>query len=176
MFLVGPAPYDAGSTVLHRGCTEEVRTVTKMQTAAASLVAAIPAGILSALLVMMFLTHSQNLSGLLPVIVGLALVCAAVVVLMPFGILLFSGKAAAKGADKAGAKAVDADDAELSASEGLLADDDGEIGETVVFDPDSSNELADLADSEIDEATDEDVFADEDDFDDEPKKKKGKKK
>lgn len=151
--------------------------MTKMQTAAASLVAAIPAGILSALLVMMFLTHSENLSGLLPVIVGLALVSSAVVVLMPFGILLFSGKAtaktAAKGADKAGAKAGDADDAELSASEDLLADEDGE---TVVFDPDSANELADLADSEIDEATDEDVFADEDDFDDEPKKKKGKKK
>ncbi len=147
--------------------------MTRMQTAAASLVAAIPAGILATLLVMMFLTHSENLKGLMPVIVGLALVCAATVVVMPFGILLFSGKSSAKAAPKAagktGAKADD--EAEVSASEDLLADEDEEMGETIVFDPDSSNDLSDLADSEIDEDTEEDPFEE-----DEPPKKKGKKK
>lgn len=147
-----------------------------MQTAAASLVAAIPAGILATLLVMMFLTHSENLKPAMMGAAGATLLFTAVVVLLPFGILLFSGKSAAKAAaktsGKAGAKADDAEDAEVSASEDLLVDEEEEFGETVVFDPDSSNDLADLADDEFDESTEEDLFEEED----EPPKKKGKKK
>lgn len=150
-----------------------------MQTAAASLVAAIPAGILATLLVMMFLTHAENLKGLMPVFVGAALLCAVVVVIMPFGILLFSGKSGAKAATKAtgkpGAKADEAGDAEVSGSGELLASEEEEFGETVVFDPDSSSNLADIADSEIDEETDEDIFDDEE-IEEELPKKKGKKK
>lgn len=150
-----------------------------MQTAAASLVAAIPAGILATLLVMMFLTHAENLKGLMPVFVGAALLCAVVVVIMPFGILLFSGKSGAKAATKATgkpeAKADEAGDAEVSGSGELLASEEEEFGETVVFDPDSSSNLADIADSEIDEETDEDVFDDEE-IEEELPKKKGKKK
>ncbi len=144
-----------------------------MQTAAASLVAAIPAGILATLLVMMFLTQSENLKGLMPVFVILTLLCAAIVLLMPFGILLYSGKASTKAAPKAAGKAGakgDDEEAEVSASEELLASEDEEFGETVVFDPNSSNEPA-LEEEE----TDEDLFAEEE-IEEELPKKKGKKK
>ncbi len=152
-----------------------------MQTAAASLVAAIPAGILATLLVMMFLTQAGNLPTMLMVIAGSTLVASAMAVLMPFGILLFSGKsatkAAPKAAGKAGAKAsADDGEAEVSGSDELLASEDEEFGETVVFDPDSSSNMADFADSEIEEETDEDVFADEEEIEEELPKKKGKKK
>lgn len=159
------------STLLHRGCSEKVRTVTRMQTAAASLVAALPAGILATVLVMMFLTHMENLNTGMMAIAGSTLIVAAALLLMPFGILLFSGKAATKAAPKAaaGGKAADADEAVVTADDELLADDDGEINETVEFDPSSVSE-ADVFD---DEPTDEDVF---EEVEEELPKKKGKKK
>lgn len=146
-----------------------------MQTAAASLVAAIPAGILAALLVMMFLSHMENLTGLMPVFLGLTLVLVAAVVLMPFGILIFSGKSAAKAAapkaDKKSSK-TDDDDAEVRAGDEILADEDGEIGETVEFHGDSSD-LEAFDDAEALEATDDELFDEEEEA---KPKKKGKKK
>jgi hypothetical protein len=150
-----------------------------MQTAAASLVAALPAGILAALLVMMFLSHAENLKGLLPIFIGIALIPVAAVVLMPFGILLFSGKAAAKAAPKVDKKSANADDEELVSDDDgeLVADEDGEIGETVEFEGGSSSDVEVFDDEAFDdealEATDDELFDDEEDV---KPKKKGKKK
>lgn len=144
-----------------------------MQTAGASLVAAIPAGILATLLVMMFLRHSENLPMMLQVITGGTLLFAAVVALTPFGVLLFGGKkkAAPAPADKAkGATAVSDDDeeAEVIASDEL--EEDGDIAQTVDFDTDSVEALDDDDTATLD---DDDLFADDDD---EPATKKKKKK
>jgi len=153
---------------------EKVRIVTRMQTAAASLVAAIPAGILAALLAMMFMTQLDSMKPMVMVAAGGSLLAAAVVVLMPFGILLFSGKSAAKAAPKAADKKAvakgDDDEAELSADEGYVAE--SEVEETVEFRGDSSSEVMAFDDDDL-EPTDEDLFDEEEEV---KPKKKGKKK
>jgi len=148
-----------------------------MQTAAVSLVAAIPAGILVALLVMMILSHSENFKTVTWAAAAVSLALSAVTLLMPFGILLFSGKAAAKApaktADKKAAAIADDDEPEVSASDELLADEDGEIGETVEFHGDMSDDIETFDDSEAFEPTDDDLFDEEEEV---KPKKKGKKK
>ncbi|HUQ69829.1 MAG TPA: hypothetical protein VM165_09920, partial [Planctomycetaceae bacterium] len=62
--------------------------MTRMQTAATSLVAAIPAALLATLLAMAFLNHSESLKGMLFVLVAATLTCAALVAALPFGILV----------------------------------------------------------------------------------------
>lgn len=143
--------------------------MTRMQTAAASLVAAVPAALLAALLVMAFLSHSENLKGAVMGVVGGALVVSAGVALMPFGILIFGGKAKKKPAAAAESQAtavVDDEDESLATSDDIeTADAEAdelteEVEETVDFD---SGQLSDVADTAFDE---------EDFFDDEPPKKK----
>ncbi|MDZ4687920.1 MAG: hypothetical protein SH850_22845 [Planctomycetaceae bacterium] len=152
--------------------------MTRMQTAAASLVAAIPAALLAALLAMAFLNHSESLKGMVMVLVGTTLACAALVAAMPFGILIFTGKKKAK-ADVSASQAnptvvVDGDEEEgMSTGDDIVTADDEEpteeISETVDFD---SAELSDVVDTELDDdLSDEDLFGD-----DEPPKKKKKKK
>jgi hypothetical protein len=149
--------------------------MTRMQTAAASLVAAIPAGFLAALLVMAFLNSSENLKGLVMVLVGATLVSGALIAAMPVGILIFGGKKKPK-ADVAASQPVETmvvDDDEMSTGDEIFTADSEleepteEISETVDFD---SAELSDLADTDFEEIADDDVFDEEED--DAPKKKK----
>jgi hypothetical protein len=143
--------------------------MTRMQTAAASLVAAIPAALLASLIVLAFLSHDGSLKGLMPVVAGVTLACAASVALMPFGILVFGGKAKKKAAavseSQATPTAVVDEDESLATSDDIeTADAEAdelteEVEETVDFD---SGQLSDVADTAFDE---------EDFFDDEPPKK-----
>lgn len=159
---------------VNRNAFEKVRPVTRMQTAAASLVAAVPAGILAALLAMMFMTQLDSMKPMVMVAAGGSLLAAAVVVLMPFGILLFSGKSAAKAAPKAADKKAAAkggdDEPEMSGDEGYVSE--SEVEETVEFHGDLSSEVEAFDDEDL-EPTDEDLFDDEEEV---KPKKKGKKK
>lgn len=149
--------------------------MTRTQTAATSLVAAIPAGLLAALLVMAFLTNSENLKGMAMVLVGTTLVVAAGIALLPVGIMVFGGKKKPR-ADVAASQAtsVIADDEEMSTGDEIVtADsevDEGteEIAETVDFD---SGDLSEVEDTELEDLadSDEDLFVE-----DEPPKKKRK--
>jgi hypothetical protein len=145
-----------------------------MQLAAASLVAAIPAGILATLLVMMILSHSENFKTMTWVAVGGSLLFSSVTLLMPFGILVLSGKSAAKAAapkaaDKKPAKADD-DEPEVTGDDALMSD--SEVEETVEFHGESSSEVEAIDDEDLEVTDDEDFFDEEE----EKPKKKGKKK
>ena len=63
----------------------------RTQRALTSLVAAIPAGFLGYLLVMVFLNQADSLSTKMQVVVGLTLLVTGIVALMPF-ILLIPGR------------------------------------------------------------------------------------
>lgn len=95
--------------------------MTKYSLSAASLVAAIPAGYLAYLLVMTFLNKPgfNELAGFFQIIAGLSLTLVTLMVLMPFGILIF-GKSPEK-VEKP--KKEEADD-----GEDLASDDEEEMG------------------------------------------------
>lgn len=160
--------------------------MTRTQTAAASLVAAIPAGILAALLVMAFLNHAENLRLMTQVLVGGTLLMTVVVALMPFAVLVFGGKKAASGAaaGKKGGKAAAAggDDDDLTSGEYVDPEAD-ENTETVVFDGDASEFTDEVDESDYldtDDLGDDDMLLSDDeiliDEEDEPPAKKKKKK
>ena len=126
--------------------------VTKTQRMLTSLIAAVPAAYLGLLLVMAMLTNSENLSMIAYVMLGITILCAAVIVLMPVGILLggIRKPAAAKADSKAGAKpkkqadAADAldDDIEVtSGSSGSIESLDGGAGSSEFDISDSSQEF-----------------------------------
>uniref|UniRef100_A0A7C2NYI4 Uncharacterized protein n=1 Tax=Schlesneria paludicola TaxID=360056 RepID=A0A7C2NYI4_9PLAN len=153
--------------------------MTRMQTAAASLVAAIPAALLAVLLVMAFLNSSENLKGLTMVLVGGTLACGVALAAMPVGILVFGGPKKAK-ADVATSQPVETmvvdEDEEMSTGDEIMTADSEveepteEIAETVDFD---SAELSDLADTDLEQISDSDLFVEEEE-DELPKKKKKK--
>lgn len=146
------------------------------------MVAAIPAGLLAYLLVMVFLTKADGLPTILQILVGLTLACAALVALMPIALLIFGGKRAPReDSDKSSAKSGKAakdDDGEVEAAEEI---EDAGDEEASAFDIEESD--ADITadsdaeisgnDSSLDEI--ESVDFDEDDEDDEPAPKKRKK-
>lgn len=145
--------------------------MTRVQTAAASLVAAVPAGILCALLVMVFLNHAENLKTMTQALVGGTLMVTAVVTLLPFGVLIFGGRKAGKAPEKAkaGAAADKADDGMIATSDDIIATDDDleadEDTETVLY-QDAVDDDADTAEVFEDEdfsTTDEEDFALSDD-------------
>jgi hypothetical protein len=68
--------------------------VGRTQRALTSLVAAIPAGFLAYLLVMVFLSRADSLTMITQIVVGVTLLCAALVALMPIGLMIFTGKKA----------------------------------------------------------------------------------
>lgn len=146
-----------------------------------SFVGAIPAGFLAYLLVMVFLNNSDKLSTALLGIVGLTLACAAVVMVMPFGILLARGKKASSDnaaavSKKGSAKVVEDDDSdEVAVADEEIAEEEAEEIEedsAADFDIDGSDSSI-MADSD-DEITgsasslDEIESVDFDDDDDEP--------
>lgn len=152
--------------------------MTRMQTAAASLVAAIPAALLAVLLVMAFLNSSENLKGIaLQALVGVTLLGGALVALMPVGILVFGGKKKPK-ADVAASQPVETmvvdEEEEMSTGDEIFTADSEveepteEIAETVDFD---SAELSDLADTDLEQISDSDLFVEEEE-EAPPKKKK----
>ncbi|MDX1967504.1 MAG: hypothetical protein SFV23_10060 [Planctomycetaceae bacterium] len=158
--------------------------MTRTQTAAASLVAAIPAGILGALLVMVFLNHAENLKLMTQLLVGGTLAVTAAITFTPFAVLIFGGK---KPAAKSPAKvaSVSDDEADLvAASDEIVSTGDDEDTETVVYQTSEEDEGTDdliEADAFGDETDDDLILSDDDvdtvaEEDEPPAKKKGKKK
>lgn len=138
----------------------------RTQRALTSLVAAIPAGFLAYLLVRAFLDSADKLTTTTQVLVGVTLFCAALVTLMPFGLLIFGGKKSVPEEDAkpvSGASEVDdLDDAEA-------VDDVEDADADEAFDIDDSDADV-MADSDADFSTDQASSLDEIetvDFDDE---------
>lgn len=121
--------------------------VTKYSLSAASLVLAIPAGYLAYLLVMTFLDKPgfNELAGFFQIIAGLTLTVVTLMVLMPFGILIFGQKPEKK--EKPKDKADDGED---------LATDEEDDGEDLAADDEGEEMFAD----------DDEGFEDDDSFDD----------
>jgi len=152
--------------------------VGRTQRALTSLVAAIPAGLLTYLLVMVFLNQAESLSTLLKIIVGVTLAASGFVAIMPIGLLIFGGK-------KAAAEESEAATSKKSATIDL--DDDDAVEEVDVAEAEEASDGDSLFDVE---ESDDDIMADSDDeiasgsadeietddlFDDEPTPKKRKK-
>ena len=112
-----------------------------------SLVAAIPAGFLTYLLVMAFLNHAEAMSTTLLGVAGLTVLLSAALTIMPIGALIFGPKGASK--KKAKSKDVDSIDS---------TDEDDDLV------PDSAAELSDeFGVDELD--TEEDEFGTEEEDD-----------
>ena len=131
----------------------------RTQRALTSLVAAIPAGFLAYLLVVVFLKQADTLPTMMKVIVGVALLCAVLVALMPFGLLIFGGarKSDADGSKAGKRKGAEADEDEDEVSAVDDVDDDVEA-----VDDDSVSAFED-EDEDGDEESVADVMADSDD-------------
>ena len=114
----------------------------RTQRALTSLVAAIPAGFLGYLLVMVFLNQADSLSTTMQAVVGSTLLVAGIVALMPF-ILLIPGR---KAAPTAANSAVD-DDAAVE-----VMDDDG--SDEVALDDESATSDYEFGDSDADVLSD----------------------
>jgi hypothetical protein len=162
----------------------------KMSFAVTSLVAAIPGGILCYLLVMAFVSHAANLQLMSQIFIGLTLLCAATVALLPVGILIFGGRPAAKKSaaatgKKSKAAAVSDDEVVLDADDEEVLDADDDLEATSSFEPvvdededfteavEAGSEEMFLESADDIEATSDDVF---DAFDEDEPPAKGKKK
>jgi hypothetical protein len=171
--------------------------VGKTQRALTSLVAAIPAGVLTYLLVMVFLSRADTLKTMTMIVAFLTLACAMLVTLMPIGLLVLGGRktksddkpAAGAAGDESGEAAlvedadVEASDAEISSgdiSDSVeVSDSDLEESDEFVMDDsdadimsDSSGEFSTGPASSLDEIDSVDF---EDEEEEEPKPKKRKK-
>ena len=155
----------------------------RTQRALTSLVAAIPAGFLSYLLVMVFLNQADSLKMAMQVVVGATLLASIVVTLMPFVLLIPGRKKALANAGPAAGSASDDEDAVD------VMDDDAEISEDVEveeeasatsdFDLDDSDANV-MADSDVNVGNassldDMDAFDKDDEEEEKPKPKKRKK-
>ncbi len=143
----------------------------KWSLAATSLVAAVPAGFLSYLMVMVFLERTEKLETPLKVWAGVMLAVSAFVTVLPFGILIFSPKARdAKDAVDEESKKTDAMEAPVDAPEDEMFDED-EAGEHEEEDTEFEDDLSAAEGEELDmedEVDGEDLvegFGDDDDDD-----------
>ena len=156
----------------------------RTQRALTSLVAAIPAGFLSYLLVTVFLKQADSLNTTMQVVVGATLLASVMVTLMPFVLIIPGRKKALDNAGPAAGVALDDDDAVD------VMDDDAEVSEDVEAEEDASaTSDFDLDDSDADVMSDSDDEVDAgnasslddmdafdmDDEEEEPKPKKRKK-
>jgi hypothetical protein len=165
--------------------------VGRTQRALTSLIAAIPAGFLSYLLVMVFLKQADSLNTTLKVIVGVSLLCAAIITLMPFGLLIFGGKKSVSSDEKPSrGKSDDLDEdledvAEVDEDGESVEGADEELAESSSFDmddddadvmADSDDAISTISgnDSSLDEIETADDFEDAFEDEDEPKPKKKK--
>lgn len=147
-----------------------------MQTIATSVVAALPAGTVLALGILVLLNYSENVmkSMVLAATLILTLVLATVLTLMPFGLAIFGGRKASSSPASSAAVAEPqpslADDAEgdIEVSDGEVmveGTEDDQVAETVDFDQSAlQTEVLNLDDDEVN------VFEEETPPD--PKKKK----
>lgn len=148
------------------------------------MIAAIPAGFLAFLLVQTFLQSADKLTMTVQIVVGVTLACAALVTLMPFGLLIFGGRkeAAVAAAAPSKGKATYDDDVESSDDADDFGDADEvdeieEADETIGFEESDADIMADSND-EIESggsSLDEIESIDFDDDDEEPAPKKRKK-
>lgn len=142
----------------------------RIQRALTSLVAAIPAGFLSYLLVMVFLQKADGLTTMTQVTVGGTLLVSALVTLMPFILLIFGGsKKNPEQSDAGTGSAGDEEAVDDSSGEVELADDDADVMDDD-FDDSDANVVAE-SDDDLDAMDDFDIDDEEDE-----KPKKGKKK
>ncbi|MFN0195438.1 MAG: hypothetical protein ACKVT0_01730, partial [Planctomycetaceae bacterium] len=90
----------------------------------ASLVAAVPAGILAYFMVMVFINFADNMGEkpILLVAAGMTLLCCAVLLFVPVAALVFGGRRAARKAAEADASDIDETEAVASTSKGGDAD------------------------------------------------------
>ena len=143
--------------------------MSKLGLASVSLIAAIPGGILTALLVMTFLKNSENLSGMMWAVSVPTLLTSVLVAVLPVGVLLFGPKTDAP--DKAKEDGDDfGDDDELlndgddldefGDDEDMVADEGDEL--TMEADDEIGDEFDDDASETID-ANSEDLFMEDDD-------------
>ena len=121
----------------------------RTQRALTSLVAAIPAGVLTYLLVMVFLNQADSLNTTMKIVVGLTLLASCAVAAMPL-ILLIPGK---KKSAAEGSKAAMASDGDEAVE---VADDDAEVSDAV---DEESGDLSSTSDFDLDDS-DADVMSD----------------
>ncbi|MCH9652316.1 MAG: hypothetical protein K0U86_17190 [Planctomycetes bacterium] len=124
--------------------------MSKLQLPLMSLVAAIPAGFLTYLLVMAFLNHAEAMSTTLLGVAGLTLLLSAVLTIIPIGALIFGPKGDSKKKEKSKGK-------DLGEADSAEADDD--------LVPDSAAELSDEFGVDEYETEEEDELASGDDLD-----------
>lgn len=155
----------------------------RTQRALTSLVAAIPAGFLSYLLVMVFLDQADSLNTKLQIAVGVTLLASVMVTLMPFVLLIPGRKKALDNAGPAAGVASDDDDAvEVMDDDEVSEDVEVEEGASATSDFDLDDSDADVMSDSSDEIDagnassldDMDAF-DMDDEEEQPKPKKRKK-
>ena len=97
--------------------------MSKLSLLLTSLVAAIPGGYLTYLMVMTFLDRADQMSGTLMGLVGLTLAMSACVTLIPFGIAIFTPKG-----EKVASAGTAQEEADVDVDEDLDEDLDGEAG------------------------------------------------
>lgn len=160
--------------------------VGRIQRALVSLVAAVPAGFLAFLLVNTFLNSADKLNTTFQVVCGIVLACVAVVILMPFALLIFGGpKTKSEDDDSPKGKAVEEDVETIDDDDAVEADEDVEeveADEALGFDDsdgdimaDSDDEIATGSGSSLDEIETIDFEDDEAEEEEEPAPKKRKK-
>ncbi len=145
------------------------------------MVAAIPAGFLAYLLVMVFLSRADSLTMMTQIVVGVTLLCAAIVALMPIGLMIFTGKKSAAKDDAAVSREAEVEEVEEVEDEIEASDEVDEIDDVAA----ESDELSAFDESDVDIMADSDAELtgpassldeiDAIDFDDEEEEEKPKK-
>jgi len=80
---------------------DERVAVNKMTLTGVACVAAIPAAVVTFLMVMVFLQHTDKASGVMLALVGITMLASAAVALMPVGIFVLSGSKPGQGSEGA---------------------------------------------------------------------------
>ena len=142
--------------------------------AAASLVAAVPAGLLSCLLVMTFLKHTEHSTTMLMVLAGSSLAVSFLIALMPVAILVFTPKTEETEDETEQAKSDEEGEADQESGEEGFTDTEADGGFEEEDGPAFEEDEDDFGDEDLEMAEDdEDVFeaeSDEFDFEDEEEK------
>lgn len=143
-----------------------------------SLAAAIPAAVLSGLLVYSFLKHAQNMTTMFVVLASFTLLMSFLITVSPAGILLFWPKLDTSETEEAAEEEepdIEAEEAEsaeeVAVAEAEPAEEFGEVAEDVDLEADTETVEAAEADDEDIFGEPDDEFADLDfgDFEDEEK-------
>ncbi|MEX1233229.1 MAG: hypothetical protein WEB58_23460 [Planctomycetaceae bacterium] len=121
----------------------------------ASLVAAIPAGVLTYFLVMVFIKSFENVSGVMMGIIAVTLICCALILFIPVAALVFGGR---RSASRETAIAADGSEAAVDAKKSKASD------ETFAGDLEDEVPASTISDQSIE--LDEDAMVADDDLDD----------